>query len=67
MRLNENSSRLRVGKHYSDMKQGEVLSSLLFNCVLNYAITRVQVIQDGLKLNGKHQVLVYADEVNILS
>jgi hypothetical protein len=28
---------------------------------------RVQVIQDGLKLNGKHQLLVYGDEVNILS
>jgi len=29
-------------------------------------IRRVQVHQDGLKLNGTHQLLVYADEVNIL-
>jgi hypothetical protein len=29
-------------------------------------IRRAQVIQDGLKLNGTHQLLVYADDVNIL-
>jgi hypothetical protein len=30
------------------------------------AIRRVQVIQDGLKLNGTHQLLVYTDDVNML-
>jgi len=48
------------------LKQGEALSPLLFNFVLEYSIKRVQVNQDGLKLNGKHQLLAYADEVNIL-
>ena len=29
---------------------------------LGYAIRKVQVIQDGLKLNDTHQLLVYADD-----
>jgi len=39
---------------------------MLFNFALDYAIRRVQVNHDGLKLNGTHQVPAYADDVNIL-
>ena len=48
------------------LKQGDALSPLLFNFVLEYAIKRAQVKQDGLKLNGTHELLAYADDVNIL-
>ena len=68
--LTETYSRVRVGKNVCDrcpimngLKQGDVLSPMLFNYALKYAIRRVQVNQDGLKLNGTHQLLAYADDV----
>jgi hypothetical protein len=39
---------------------------LLFNFALDYGIRRVQVNQNGLKVNGTDHFLFYADDVNIL-
>ena len=69
----ELSETVRVGKNVSDrfpirngLKQGDARTPMLFNFGLEYAIRRVQVNQDGLKLGGTHQLLAYADDVNKL-
>ena len=74
MSLTETYRRVRVGKNVSDrfpirngLKQGDALSPTLFNFALDNAIRRVQVNRDGLKLNVTHQLLAYADDVNILA
>ena len=70
---NETCSRVPVVKHLSDifhikngLKKGDGLWPLLFNIAFGYAVSRVRVNQDGLKLSGIHQLLVYDDDVNIL-
>jgi len=63
--LTETYSRVRAGKNLTCLKQGDALSTLLFNFSLEYAIRRVLVNKVGFKLNGTHQLVVYADGVNI--
>jgi hypothetical protein len=72
MCLKETYSKVRIGKGFSDnfpiqngLIQGNALSPLLFNFVLEYVISKVQENQVGLKLNGTFQLLAYADDVTL--
>jgi hypothetical protein len=73
MCLNETYNKVCIGKHLSDnfpvqsgLHHGDALLPLLFNFPLEYACRKVQDNQVGLKLNGIHWVLIYADYVNLL-
>ena len=48
------------------LKQGDALSPLLFSFTLEYAIRKVQDTNLGLDMNGTHQVLAYANDVNLI-
>jgi hypothetical protein len=73
MCLNETYSKVRIGKQLynsfpiqNGLKQGDALSPLPFNFALEHVIRNVQETRVGLKLNGTHQLLAYADDVNLL-
>jgi hypothetical protein len=73
MCLNETYSVVCKGEHLSDsfliqndLKQRNDLSPLFINFALEYDIRNVQENQVELKFDGTHQLLAYADDVNLL-
>jgi len=73
MCLNETYSKVQVGKYLSHkfpikngFKQSRFIANAFQLCSA-YPIRTVPVNHDDLKLNGIHQLLVYADYVNTLA
>jgi hypothetical protein len=72
MCLNETYSRVRIDKNLilfpieNGLKEENAFQPFLFNFDLKFAIRRVQQNQVGQKLNGTHQLLAYAVNVNIV-
>ena len=71
--LNGHRGRVRVGGYLSDpfeilngLKQGDALSTILFNLVLEYVVRSVIENGEGLTFNGIVQLLAYADDIDLL-
>jgi hypothetical protein len=71
--LHETYNKARTRKYLSrtfpaqnDLKQGDALPSMLFTFYLEYVIRKVQKNQVRLKLDGTYQLLVHADDANLL-
>ena len=71
--LDGTQSKVRIGNNLSSifriengLKQEDALLPLPLNFDLEYAIRKVQEATLGLDMNGTHQVLAYADNVNLI-
>jgi hypothetical protein len=66
--LNEMYAKVCLGRHlFANFHTQNALLQLLLNFAFSYDIRKVQLqLQVGLKLNGTHQLLAYADDVNLL-
>ena len=71
--LNGSRGRVRVGGNATEpfeirdgLKQGDGLSTTLFNLTLEYVVRKLQSGDPGVTLNGTTQILGYADDLDLL-
>ncbi|KAG7296948.1 hypothetical protein JYU34_019852 [Plutella xylostella] len=69
----DSNMQVRVGGEMTEpfpvvtgLKQGDALSPMLFNLVLEYVLRKVLTLEVGIKLNGRHKVVGYADDLALL-
>lgn len=69
----DSTIRVRVGNELSHefpvitgLKQGDSLSLMLFNLVLEYVLRRLLALACEIQLNGTHKVTGYADDFALL-
>jgi hypothetical protein len=67
MYLNETCSLSDSILFQNGLKQADILWPMFFNFALEYAFRKIPENQVGLKLNGTHQLLAYADDMNLLA
>jgi hypothetical protein len=65
--VDETYSKVYIGKHFSSKWSytKRYFITIAFQS-LEYMIRNAQKYKDGLELNGAHQFLVFADDVNLL-
>ncbi|KAJ0176515.1 hypothetical protein K1T71_007694 [Dendrolimus kikuchii] len=69
----KSTMRVRVGNELSDefevitgLKQGDALSPMLFNLVLEHVLKRLLTLEPGLQLKSTHKVIGYVDDLALL-
>lgn len=73
MCVHGNTTRVRVGKALSEsfevttgLKQGDAMSPLLFNIVLDKAVRYAQIKTELLTTDGPRLLLAYADDIDLM-
>lgn len=65
-RIKLNNQMSKTFNIHSGLKQGDALSFLLFNLILEHIIKEMQKDEDSRQLNDITQLLTYADDVALL-